>query len=413
MEAPPCPVEGPVRREGASITPIEARPGLSALAALAEASGIRHVHLLAWRDLAHPEAGGSEVHMARIASLWARAGLEVTVRTSQAAGLPAHEEVDGYRVVRHAGRYGVFPDTAVREALRRHGPIDAVVEAWNGVPFLTPLWFRGPRVAMVHHVHQEMWDLVLPPRLAAAGRFVEARLAPPLYRGTTVLTLSSSSRSEIVRRLGLPAERIGVVPPGIDERFGPDPAEPRADHPLVLAVGRLMPTKRFDALVRLCAPLRDRHPGLELVIAGEGYERPALEAVVRELDAGSWVRLAGRVDDDELLALYRRAWVVAATSMAEGWGMTLTEAAACGTPAVATDIAGHRDSVEPGVSGLLGADDDAVADHLDAVIGDQALRRRLSEGALDHASSFTWEATAAGVLSALAEQAQGERRRTR
>jgi glycosyltransferase involved in cell wall biosynthesis len=258
-----------------------------------------------------------------------------------------------------------------------------------------------------------MWDLVLPPRLAAAGRILEARLAPPLYRRSTILTLSASSRDEIVRRLRLPASHVGVVPPGVDDRFGPDPGVGRADHPLVLAVGRLMPTKRFDALIRLCAPLRRRHPGLELVIAGEGYERPALEALVAELGAADWVRLVGRVDDDELVALYRRAWVVAATSMAEGWGMTLTEAAACGTPAVATDIAGHRDSVDDGTSGLLGADDAALTAHLDAVLGDADRRRELSEGALRHAKSFTWEATAHGVFAPLAAQATARRPRRR
>ncbi len=90
------------------------------------------------------------------------------------------------------------------------------------------------------------------------------------------------------------------------------------------------------------------------MIVGEGFERPTLEAVIAEVDGRDWVTLAGRLDDDGLLLdAYRTAWVVAATSVAEGFGMTLTEAAACGTPAVASDIAGHRDAVVDGVSGLL------------------------------------------------------------
>ena len=378
---------------------------------MADASGIRHVHLLAWRDLADPEAGGSEVHMAEVASRWAEAGLDVTLRTSHAAGATRTERRDGYRVIRRAGRYSVFPDVAVHEVLRRHGPVDAVVEAWNGVPFLTPLWFRGPRAVLLHHVHQNMWDLVLPPRLAGAGKLVEARLAPPVYRRSPIVTLSRSSQREITQILGLRPELVTVAPPGIDERFTPDPGVARSPHPLVVAVGRLMPAKRFDHLVRIAAEVRSDVPGLELVIAGEGYERGPLEDLVRHLGAEGWVRLPGRISDDDLVALYRRAWVVAATSMAEGWGMTLTEAAACGTPAVATRIAGHLDSVAEGRSGLLADDDRALADDLRAVLCDAELRHRLSEGARRHAAAFTWDATAVGVFEPLAAQAAGRRRR--
>ena len=345
--------------------------------------------------------------MAEVARHWAEVGLEVTVRTSHAAGATRTERRDGYRVIRRAGRYAVFPDVAVHEVLRRHGPIDAIVEAWNGVPFLTPLWFRGPRVVLLHHVHQRMWDLVLPPRLAGLGRFVEARLAPPVYRGSSVVTLSSSSRREIIEVLGLDPAHVGLAPPGIDARFRPDTAVGRSPVPLVVAVGRLMPAKRFDELIRIAAEVRSDVPDLSLVIAGEGYERARLEGLVADLGAQAWVELPGRVSDEELVDLYRRSWAVAATSLAEGWGMTLTEAAACGTPAVATRIAGHLDSVAHGTSGLLAGDDRELADHLRRILSDADLRAELSSGALDHAATFTWDATAAGVLAPLVDQAAG------
>src|SRR5205085_1521539 len=83
------------------------------------------------------------------------------------------------------------------------------------------------------------------------------------------------------------------------------------------------------------ARVRARHPDLEAVVVGEGYERAALEARRHALGADGWIHLPGRVEDDALLDLYRRAWVVASTSLREGWGMTITEAAACGTPVLA------------------------------------------------------------------------------
>jgi glycosyltransferase involved in cell wall biosynthesis len=233
-------------------------------------------------------------------------------------------------------------------------------------------------------------------------------LAPPLYRRTPIVTLSESSRTEIIDYLGLPASRVRVVPPGIDEKF--HPSGEKSGTPLVVAVGRLMPSKRFDDLIAAMAEVRALVPTAELVIVGDGYERPALEEQISALGAQSWIRLAGRVSDEELLSLYRKAWLVASASIAEGWGMTLTEAAGCGTPSVATDIAGHRDSVSPNLSGLLSRSPREFTEQIVAVLTDQSLRDRLSAGALQHAATLTWTATALGTFTPLAEDARRRHR---
>ena len=132
--------------------------------------------------------------------------------------------------------------------------------------------------------------------------------------------------------------------------------------------------------------------------------------MVNDLHATEWVRLAGRVSDDDLVALYRRAWLVASASVSEGWGMTLTEAAACGTPAVATHIAGHSDAVDNGRSGLLVDTDDELASSITRVLTDAPLRALLGDGALSHARNFTWAATARGAMEALVSDAHRRRR---
>ena len=378
------------------------------LGAIAADAGLRRIHFVAWRDLEDPEAGGSELHAHKVASLWAEAGLDVTFRTSAVPGAPSSLTRDGYRVLRRAGRYAVFPGAAWEGIRMGHRPGDALVEIWNGMPFFSPLWYRGPRMVFLHHVHAEMWGMVLPPTLARLGDSVERRLAPPIYRRSRIVTLSQSSRQEIEEMLGLRPERITVAPPGVDPRFTPAPGAPgaqRASAPLVLAVGRLVPVKRFDVLMRALARVKQEHPDLEAVIVGEGYERPALEALRAELGATEWLQLPGRVDEDALVSWYRRAWVVASSSQREGWGMTLTEAAACGTPSVATNIAGHADAVLDGESGILVDDGDDLAPALTRVLGDEVLRSRLSKGALARARWFTWEATARRALEALAAEA--------
>jgi glycosyltransferase involved in cell wall biosynthesis len=390
--------------------PTTSPDSLTKLGDLAASAELRRVHVLAWRDLDDIEAGGSEVHAAEVVRRWAAAGLDVTMRTSYAFGHPKSVQRDGYRVVRRAGRYAVFPRAVAAELVGRTGPRDGLVEIWNGVPWLSPVWARGPRVVFLHHLHRKMWSMVLPenPALARAGELVERRIAPPLYRNTTIVTLSESSRNELIREQGFRPDRVRIVPPGIDARFGP--GGEKSATPLVVAVSRLMAPKRFDLVIRAAVEARRSCPDLALVIVGKGEEHERIESLVRTLDAEEWITLAGYLDDTELVALYQRAWVLTSGSIAEGWGMTITEAAACGTPAVVTDIAGHRDAVHAGRSGLLAADGRELASQLVAVLTDGGLRARLSRGALDRAAELTWDATAVGTLAALADDARRRRR---
>ena len=134
---------------------------------------------------------------------------------------PAALTRDGYRVLRRSGRYAVFPGAAWEGLRMGHRPGDALVEIWNGMPFLSPLWYRGPRIVFLHHVHAEMWGMVLPPTLARLGDLTERRIAPRFYRSSRIVTLSESSRREIVEMLGLPPGRVTVAPPGVDSRYTP------------------------------------------------------------------------------------------------------------------------------------------------------------------------------------------------
>ncbi|MDO8363027.1 MAG: glycosyltransferase family 4 protein [Actinomycetota bacterium] len=361
--------------------------------------GVRRVHTLGWRDLADPDAGGSEVHADEFMRRWADVGLEVTHRTSGLAGVATVAHRNGYRVVSRGGRMTVFPRMAVSEVLRREGSFDALVEIWNGVPWMGPLWTRKPRMVFLHHIHGPMWDQILPGPFAALGRALETKFAPPFYKRSLVLTPSDATRDELLE-LGFHPQRVQAIPNGVDPSFSPGGT--KSAEPLVIAVGRLAPVKRFELLIDAAIEARHTVPGLRLQIVGEGPERERLEARIAAAGAGEWITLLGRVDHVDLVDLYRTAWVVASASLAEGWGLSLTEAAACGTPAVASDIRGHRSSVVHGSTGVL-APVEELGQALARVLLDDGLRAQLATQAYERALTLTWDRVAHEMLAALVQ----------
>jgi glycosyltransferase involved in cell wall biosynthesis len=374
------------------------------VAARALEVGLRRLSILAWRDLDDPEAGGSELHAHQVASAWARGGLDVTIRTSAVVGKPVHAAREGYRVKRKGGRLSVYPRSVMNNLTGRGGRPDGMLEIWHGMPFFSPLWARCPQISFAHHVHAETWRVILSPGLARVGELGELHLAKHVYRRSQVLTDSPSSRDDLISLVGLRPDNVHVVPCGVHPMFSP--GGERSPDPLVVAVGRLVPVKRFGLLIDSLVAARRSVPRLQAVIVGEGVERPRLEAKIAAAGAGDWIRLAGHVPDHELVDAYRRAWVLASSSQREGWNMTITEAAACGVPAVATHIVGHRDTVAHDTSGLLTQPGDAFTESLVRVLTDPVLQARLAAGALARAEALTWEATAAGILGSLVEEAR-------
>lgn len=382
-------------------------PTLAEMASEMIELGVERIHVLAWRDLDDPDAGGSEVHADEFMRRWAAAGLSVLHRTSAAVGRPVRDRRNGYDVVRRGGRMSVFARVPVAETLSRMGPYDALVEIWNGVPWLSPVWCRKPRVLILHHVHGPMWDQIFPRPVAAFGRWIETGFAPRFYRNTPTITTSLDTQHELIE-LGWRPELVHTGPVGVDPFFTPSDGDwwaAKADRPTVLVVGRQAPVKRMEIVLAQAARARVRVPDLEVVLVGDGPERRRLENWVAEHEASRWVRFVGRVDRESLRDHYRSAWLVASASLAEGWGLALTEAAGCGTPAVATEISGHRCSVVDGTTGLLVSPDD-VATALVRVLTDGELRRRMSQAAHERARSLSWDQLAIDVLAPLLHQAR-------
>lgn len=360
--------------------------------------GSRKLDLLVinWQDRLNPQAGGAEAHLHEVFGRLARRGHAVTLLVSGWPGAPPREAVDDMDVHRVGGRYtfSVAAPRYYRRALRSRA-YDVVVEDLNKVPLFTPYWIRRRLVLLVHHLfgRTAFEEAAFP--LALATALLERPLGR-VYRDVPVEAVSRSTAEDLARR-GLARDRIEVIPNGVDvEFYRPDPDVPRFEAPTLLYLGRLKRYKRVDLLIRAVARLRERGLGVRAVIAGRGDQESALRDLVARLGLEAAIEMPGYVTDEEKRRLFRKAWVHVLTSPKEGWGITNLEAAACGTPTVASDSPGLRDSVDDGVTGFLVPHGDvaALADRLERLVRDRDLRARFGRQARTFAERFTWEAAA-------------------
>ena len=348
--------------------------------------------LVNWQDRDNPLAGGAEIHLHEIFGRIAARGHEVALLCGGWPGATPRVVLDGIEVHRVGTRH-TFPFMA-RAYFAEHlaGRFDVVVEDINKVPLYTPMWGAPCVVALVPHLFGGTAFQELAAPLAAAVWLAERPLGFA-YRDVPFQAISDSTRDDLAAR-GIDRHLVTVIYPGIDTvGYTPAPAD-RSPTPLFAYLGRLKKYKGVHHVIEAFAGLRQT--GAVLEIAGAGDYRPALERLARSLDLAERVRFLGRISEAEKLALLRRAWALAFASPKEGWGITNLEAAACGTPVVASNSPGIRESVRDGETGYLVRHGDvgAMRAAMQRLAADPVLVQRLGTQARRFAESFTWERAA-------------------
>ena len=377
-------------------------------------SGPLRILVVNWLDRENPRAGGAETHLHEVFGRLANKGHEVTALVSGWRGCQRRAVLDEVQVHRSGGRHS-FSVTAPLYYLRHlaRQEYHVVVEDLNKVPVFSPFWTRSSVVLLAHHLFGTTAFQAGPFPLAV-GTWLLERPIPLVFRRTPAIAVSESTKEDLVRR-GLRPELVEVIPNGIDLDFftpAPDAAVVR-ERPTVLYLGRLAKYKRIDLVVEAVASLASEGLDVELLIGGDGDHRRPLETQVRRLGIESRVRMLGFVSETEKLALLRSAWVHVLTSPKEGWGISNLEAAACGTPSVASDSLGLRESVVDGQTGLLVPHGDvpALAAALGRLLRDRELRARMGRQARGFAEAFSWEGSADAIEALLgrvvAERGEG------
>ncbi len=362
-----------------------------------------------WQDLRNPHAGGAEIHLFELLSRLASRGHRVRLVCSGFPGAASREMVDGVEVHRTGDRhsFALRARGAVRRALRAEQP-DVLIDDINKLPLFVAGLTDRPVYAIVPHLFgttafQEVsWPM-------AAVVWSAERLIPRAYQRAWFHAISESTRDDLVDR-GIPHARIAVVHPGVDaQHYTPDAGVTRFEPPRFVYIGRLKRYKGVDLLLRALALARRERPDLELEIAGSGDDRPRLERLAVELGLGTAARFLGFVDEATKLALLRRAVANVFPSPKEGWGITVMEAAACGTPSLASNSPGLRDSVRDGLTGLLvpHGDPEALATAMVRLASDRGLVDRLGAAARDHALTHGWDTAADHVEAHLRDLAAG------
>jgi glycosyltransferase involved in cell wall biosynthesis len=358
--------------------------------------------VLNWQDLENPQAGGAELHLQEIFSRIVSRGHSVDLLCSSWKGAPRRATMDGIDVHRVGTRHS-YPFLArgyYTDHLARNG-YDVVIEDLNKVPLYTPLWGVRNLVALVHHLFGATAFREAAAPLAAAVWLSERPLGL-LYRKVPFEAVSVSTAEDLVDR-GIPRSSIRVIYNGVDSsRLTPDSAE-RSEAPLFVYLGRLKKYKRVDIVIQAFAGLSV--PNATLEIAGTGDYRAPLEGLVKSLGLSDRVKFLGFIPEEEKVHLLRRAWASTLASPKEGWGISNLEAAACGTPVIAANSPGIRESVVDGETGFLVApnDADAMTAAMRGLVQSPDLVDTLGRAGRRFAETFTWDRAANETLAHLEE----------
>jgi glycosyltransferase involved in cell wall biosynthesis len=359
-----------------------------------------------------------------------RAGVGRLVR-NQVLALADVDAENDYRLVYARPNKGIIPQFPRGENFaRREFPLREryLTILWHRAKLPVPAeWLSGP--VDVYHSP----DFVLPPLRHAKGiltvhdlaflmrpdcadaglrAYLEQVVPRSVQRADFIIADSENTRNDLVVLLGVPPASIAVVPGGVEARFAPvtnahqlQRARERigvGDAPFVLAIGVIEPRKNLNRLMDAFQAIKQRGEvpaNLKLVLAGG---RGWLFDGIFEHHANSPVRddilLPGFVPDELLPAVYSAAEVLAFPSLYEGFGLPILEAMACGTPVVASRASCLPEVAEGAAVLIEPTDVDGLANALETVLLDSALRKRLIDQGLRRAGEYTWRRAAERLL---------------
>src|SRR2546427_4936460 len=354
---------------------------------------MERITVLSRRGIGHPLSGGAGRYVHEIfRRLTSR--YSVTVLCSGGATSPPEQEIDGITYRHFPGTfYRVF--LPARYLVKFAPKTDLLVDNGDvGIPWFSPLYSRIPRITIIHQLVREIFYSELRRPLSSVGFLIE----PSLYRlySRSVIVAVSQSTAQDLYQFGISKRQIHVVRPGCNQNHSS--RRPMSDRSFgaVTCVSRLRRYKGIQYALRAFRLVVENNPSAVLKVVGSGPYESQLHELAKEIRIEKSVQFLGQVSENEKFDLLSDSQVMVHPSMREGYGISVIEANSVGTPAVGWDVAGTRDSIINGKTGLLAPfpDERALAKKLETLLNDDSTRSRLSSQAFDWARMHSWEASA-------------------
>ena len=348
-------------------------------------------------DINNPEAGGAEVFTHEIAKRLIKKGHQVTLFARSYRGAKSRETIDGLRIVRAGGKYSVYRLAKQYYKKKFRGEVDLVIDEINTKPFMTIKFVKEPVIALIHQLASEYWFYETPFPISYIGYYILEKRWLRNYVNVPTVTVSDSTRQDL---LNLGFKDVIVVPEGLNFTTLDEVPE-KESYPVIAYVGRLKRAKRPDHAIKAFKIAQEKIPDSELWIIGDGYFGKHLKQI-----AVDGVKFYGNLSNMERRELMQRAWVLVNPSVREGFGLNVVEANALGTPCIAYDVAGLRDSIKDDETGLIARAGtiEGLADKIIMVIKDDTMRERLSRNALQYSRRFSWDETFEAVFKVITRE---------
>lgn len=345
------------------------------------------------RDIKNPNHGGAEVFTHEIAKRWVHQGHKVTLFVSNFETGSENEIVDDVQIIRKGNMYSVFG--AARKYYKDNliNRYDIIIDEYTFKPFLTPKFLKEPIIFLAHELAREKYFYELPPILSHICYYYLEPSWLNIYKNIDTVTVSNSTRSDLFK---IGYKKIHIVPEGIN--FDPiDKITNKEDKPTLLFVGLLKKSNLVDHAIEAFRKISKKIPDAKLWIVGRGPELDHLRRISRGLN----VDFLGYVSEEKKLEVMQRAHVLIVPAIREGWGLVVTEANACGTPAVGYNVNGLRDSICDGKTGILTEENtpESLAKSVLWLLENNETRSKLSENALEWSRHFSWENTSTEFIN--------------
>jgi glycosyltransferase involved in cell wall biosynthesis len=361
--------------------------------------------IFSWRGPRHPQAGGAEIVVHEHAKAWVKAGHKVTLFTSSFNNAIDEGLIDGVKIIRQGNQsLQVHINAFIWYLFKRKEKFDLIIDNFHGIPFFTPLYTKTKKLAFIHEVAREVWAMNPWPKPfnlipTLVGGIAEPFIFKFFYKKVPFLTVSNSTKTEL-KEIGIPEKNITVINNGVVIEKVKNIKKEKVK--TVIFLGALTKDKGIENALEVFKMIFREENNCNFWVVGKGEKEYTKKLINYANKNGlkNKIRFWGFVDNKKKFELLKRAHVLLNTSVREGWGLVVIEAAAMGTPTIAFDVPGLRDSIINDKTGIIIANNSptSMAKSVIDLLNNKMQYKKLSKNAIDRSKEFSWNKSTSNSL---------------